>query len=110
MNALLKEVGRDGTRMSAEEADEIINKYFTVIYTVQGSDPQWAKSYSCPRYNGSDHIVVSYTKLTYRDDGDVLPRRLVNRVHLCQSLVDGLKRGEINFSLMNLGRIQPDVV
>lgn len=110
MNALLEEVGRDGTCMSAEEVDEIINKYFKVTYTTQGSDPNWAKSYSEPRYNGQDHIVVNYTKLTYRDDSDALPRRLVNRVHLCQSLVDGLKRGEIIFSLMNLGYIKHDTV
>jgi len=108
MRELLDEVGRDGTRMSEEEADEIIEKYAGLSYTLREWEPKGPKAFRRARARGYYTFLSNYTTHTYRDEGDTRARRLVDRVTFCEDFVEGLKRGEITFAGMRLGQRQPD--
>lgn len=108
MRELLEEVGRDGTRMSEGEADEIIEKYAGLSYTLREWEPKGPKAFRRARARGYYTFLSSYTTHTYRDEGDTRARRLVDRVTFCEDFVEGLKRGEITFAGMKLGQRQPD--
>jgi hypothetical protein len=106
MQALLEEVGRDGTLMSAAEVEEIIDRYVKISY-VRNAQPQEDEVNPRERTKGQYRLVVGYTTLTYKDEGDERRRRLVDRVDLILELVEGLKGGEITFAGMKLGERQP---
>jgi hypothetical protein len=108
MQALLEEVGRDGTRMTAAEAEEIIERYVLTSYHLRDAEPRPGLVRPRERTSGHYLLVVGYTTLLYRDEGDEQPRRLLDRVNLASDLVEGLKRGEITFAGMKLGERQPD--
>jgi hypothetical protein len=108
MRELLKEVGRDGTRMSEEEADEIIEKYAGLSYTIREWEPKGPKAFRRARARSYYTFLSSHTTLTYGDEGDTEAKRLVDRVTFCEDFVEGLKRGEITFAGMKLGQRQPD--
>ncbi len=108
MRELLDEVGRDGTRMSEEEADEIIEKYAGLSYTLREWEPKGPKAFRRARARGYYTFLSGYTTHTYRDEGDTRARRLVDRVTFSEDFVEGLKRGEITFAGMKLGQRQSD--
>ena len=108
MRELLEEVARDGTRMSEEEADEIIEKYAGLSYTLREWEPKGPKAFTRARARGYYTFLSGYTTLKYRDEGDTRARRLVDRITFCEDFVEGLKRGEITFAGMKLGQRQPD--
>ncbi len=108
MRELLEEVARDGTRMTEEEADGIIEKYAGLSYTIREWEPKGPKAFRRARARGYYTFLSGYTTLNYRDEGDTRARRLVDRVTFCDDFVEGLKRGEITFARMKLGQRQPD--
>lgn len=108
MRELLEEVGRDGTRMSEEEADGIIEKYTGLSYTIREWEPKGPRAFGRARARGYYTFLSGYTTLNYKDEGDARARRLVDRVTFCEDFVEGLKRGEITFARMKLGERQPD--
>lgn len=108
MQKLLAEVGRDGTRLSEEEADEIIEKYTGISYTIREWEPKGPKAFTRARARGYYTFLSGYTTLIYRDEGDTRARRLVDRVTFCEEFVEGLKRGEITFARMRMGERRPD--
>jgi hypothetical protein len=108
MQELLEEVGRDGTVMSAAEAEEIIDRYVRISYHGRTPEPQEGESYPREWRKVRCLLIGGYKTLTYRDEGDERPRRLVDRIDLYPELVEGLKAGEIIFAGMKLGERQPD--
>jgi hypothetical protein len=106
MQVLLEEVGRDGTLMSAAQVEEIIDRYVKISY-VRNTQPQEGEVNPGERTKGQYRLVVGYTTLTYKDEGDERRRRLVDRVELFPALVEGLKDGEITFAGMKLGERRP---
>jgi len=108
MQMLLGEVGRDGTHMTEEEADEIIEKYAGLSYTIREWEPKGPRAFRRARARGYYTFLSGYTTLTYRDEGDTAAKRLVDRVTFSEDFVEGLKRGEITFAGMKLGQRRPD--
>jgi hypothetical protein len=108
MHELLEEVARDGTHMTEEKADEIIEKYTGLSYTIREWEPKGPRAFGRVRARGYYTFLSSYTTLTYKDEGDTEAKRLVDRVTFSEDFIEGLKRGEIIFAGMKLGQRQPD--
>jgi hypothetical protein len=106
MERLLAEVGRDGTRFSVEEAEEIIEKYTKISYTLREWKTKVPKAHKRARAKYS--FLSGYTTFTYGDEGDTQAMRLIDRVTLYEDFVEGLKKGEITFAGMILGERQPE--
>lgn len=110
MSELLEEVCSDGTSMTADEADEALDNYARITYRLHGPEPLGSESAPGVRAESWRTLVYSYTTIKYWDEGAGRLRHLVNRVNLDKEFVGGLKRGEITFAGMDLGRIQPEGV
>lgn len=108
MGNLLKEVGRDGqTRMSPEEAQHIIEKYVGLSYTLRELEPGADVVEARSRVMGLRTLFISYTYFFNRGDDDAEPMRIIDRVRIDKELVGGLKRGELTFAGMRLGKRRP---
>lgn len=106
MQKLLAEVGRDGTIITEEAADDIIEKYTKISYAIREMERKSAKARKIKRGGGYFTFLSGYRTLSYKDEGDDHYKRLVDRVTINGDFVEALKRGEITFAGLKLGERQ----
>jgi hypothetical protein len=108
MDNLLRELARDGmTRVSAKEAHQIILKYTGLSYALR---ERITKPFGPPtksRVRGNYTFLRGYTWIVDRDGSPAGQMHLLDRVTINEEFVEGLKRGEIIFAGMTLGKRRP---
>lgn len=108
MHNVLRELARDGTtRVSAEEAHQIILKYTGLSYALRERITKPFRPPTKSRVRGNYTFLRGYTWITDRHADAPEPTHIVDRVTINEEFVGGLKRGEIIFAGMTLGERRP---
>jgi hypothetical protein len=108
MDNLLRELARDGwTHVTAEEVHRTILNYTRLTYTLRELTRKTFGPPKKSRARGLYRFLSGFTYITVRDGDGAGPTRLVDRVTINEDFAEGLKRGEIIFAGMKLGRDCP---
>jgi hypothetical protein len=108
MDNLLRELARDGwTGVSAKEVHDTIVKYTRLSYTLRELVRKTFGPPTKSRARGTYTFLSGFTYITEREGDGTGPMRLVDRVKINEEFVEGLKRGEIIFAGMKLGKRLP---